>query len=116
MLKYSKKIELWSCFAFTTIYFKTSRVNFFRENFIQNECFFRNFFRRNFITISTTTTLNYFILYIRSYGVCKGKLHKNVIMFNVLLTRKLHACAKVSCRYDVGNGTRSLSRSIGRFL
>ena len=32
------------------------------------------------------------------------------------LTRELRACARASCRYDVGNGTRSLARSIGRFL
>ena len=32
------------------------------------------------------------------------------------LTRELRACARASCRYDVENGTRSLARSIGRFL
>ena len=32
------------------------------------------------------------------------------------LTRELRACARASCRYDVGNSTRSLARSIGRFL
>ena len=31
-------------------------------------------------------------------------------------TRELRACARASCRYDVGNGTRSLARSIGGFL
>ena len=33
-----------------------------------------------------------------------------------VLTRELCACARASCRYDVGNSTRSLARSIGRFL
>ena len=28
------------------------------------------------------------------------------------LTRELHACARASCRYDVGNGIRSLARSL----
>ena len=28
------------------------------------------------------------------------------------LTRELHACARTSYRYDVGNSTRSLARSI----
>ena len=28
------------------------------------------------------------------------------------LTRELRACARASCRYDVGNGTRSLDWSI----
>ena len=28
------------------------------------------------------------------------------------LTRKLHACARASCRYGVGNGTRSLARLV----
>ena len=36
------------------------------------------------------------------------------------LTRELRACARASYRYDVGNGirslARSLARSIGRFL
>ena len=32
------------------------------------------------------------------------------------LTRELCACARASCRYDVGSDTRSLARSIGRFL
>ena len=36
------------------------------------------------------------------------------------LTRELRACARASYRYDVGNGIRSLARSlahsIGRFL
>ena len=32
------------------------------------------------------------------------------------LTRELRACARASCRFDVGNGTHSLARSIGRFL
>ena len=28
------------------------------------------------------------------------------------LTRELRACARASCRYDVGNGTRSLARLV----
>ena len=32
------------------------------------------------------------------------------------LTRELRACVRASYRYDVGNGIRSLARSIGRFL
>ena len=28
------------------------------------------------------------------------------------LTRELRACARASCRYDVGNGIRSLARSL----
>ena len=32
------------------------------------------------------------------------------------LTRELRACARASYIYDVGNGIRSLARSIGRFL
>ena len=36
--------------------------------------------------------------------------------FCPFLTRKLRACARASCKYDVENGTRSLARSIGRFL
>ena len=36
--------------------------------------------------------------------------------FAPFLTRELRACARASCRYDVGNGTPSLARSIGRFL
>ena len=32
------------------------------------------------------------------------------------LTRELRACTRASYRYDVGNGIRSLARSIGRFL
>ena len=40
----------------------------------------------------------------------RGSAHKR------FLTRDLRACAKASYRYDVGNGTRSLARSIGPFL
>ena len=32
------------------------------------------------------------------------------------LTRELRACARASCRYGVGNDTRSIARSISRFL
>ena len=32
------------------------------------------------------------------------------------LTRDLRACARASCRYDVGNGTRSLARSLARLV
>ena len=35
---------------------------------------------------------------------------------SALLTHELRACARASCKYDVGNGTRSLTRSIGRVL
>ena len=31
-------------------------------------------------------------------------------------SRELRACTRASYRYDVGNGIRSLARSIGRFL
>ena len=34
----------------------------------------------------------------------------------MILTRELRARVRASCRYDVENGTRSLARSIGRFL
>lgn len=33
-----------------------------------------------------------------------------VMGFGPFLTRELHACPRASCRYDVGNGTRSLTR------
>ena len=39
-----------------------------------------------------------------------------IIVVYSFLTRELRACARVSCRYDVENGIRSLARSIGRFL
>ena len=32
------------------------------------------------------------------------------------LTRELRACARASCRYDVGNSTRSLARSLARLV
>ena len=32
------------------------------------------------------------------------------------LTRELRTCARASCRYDVGNGTRSLARSLARLV
>ena len=33
-------------------------------------------------------------------------------MFVTFLTRELRACARVSCRYDVENGTRSPARLV----
>ena len=30
----------------------------------------------------------------------------------IKLTRELHACARASCRYDVGNSTRSLAQLV----
>ena len=41
--------------------------------------------------------------------------HSNNIS-ELILTLELRACARASCRYDGENGTRSLARSIGRFL
>ena len=37
-------------------------------------------------------------------------------IISFLLTSELRACARASSRYDVANGTRSLARSIDRFL
>ena len=48
-----------------------------------------------------------------SWKKCWNELYEDWILF---LTRKLRACARASYRYDVGNGIRSLARSIGRFL
>ena len=43
-------------------------------------------------------------------------IFRNSRWFRNFLTRELRACARTSYRYDVGNGIRSLARSIGRFL
>ena len=46
----------------------------------------------------------------------KKKIQFRMALFYPFLTRELRACARASYRYDVGNGIRSLARSIGRFL
>ena len=55
-----------------------------------------------------------------TFAVCFPKSAFTPNEFSPFLTRELRACARASYRYDVGNGirslARSLARSIGRFL
>ena len=44
------------------------------------------------------------------------KVTENISKCYSLLTRELRACARASYRYDLGNGIRSLARSLARLV